>query len=140
MERRREFKLVRRTLPSAVAQTVDKVGFGRVGGSASGTAEALRLFRAVSGGRRTERASSPASVEPAAGIDANVRLHAEVVSRPLELPLQPLAEPYVTLPRHTAPVIQPVARPPANDGTAVGWPPASCPAIRHWAECAHEEP
>ena len=62
MERRREFKLVRRTLPSAVAQTVDKVGFGRVGGSASGTAEALRLFRAVSGGRRTERASSPPAV------------------------------------------------------------------------------
>ena len=74
------------------------------------------------------------------GIDADVGLHPKVVSRPQELPPQPLAEPYVTLPRHTAPVIQPVARPHANDGTAVGWPPASCPAIRHWAECAHEEP
>ncbi len=40
-------------------------------------------------------------------IDTDVRLHAEVVSRPRELPPQPLAEPYVTLSRHTAPVIQP---------------------------------
>ena len=50
---------------SAVAQTVDRQGWvwTEVGGSASGTAEALRLFRAVSGGRRTERASSsPPSV------------------------------------------------------------------------------
>src|SRR5690606_6059987 len=40
-------------------------------------------------------------------VGADVRLHAEVVSRPRELPPQPLAEPYVTLSRHTAPVIQP---------------------------------
>lgn len=42
-------------------------------------------------------------------IHANVSLHAEVVSRPGEPPPEPLAEPYVTLSRHTAPVIQPAA-------------------------------
>lgn len=35
------------------------------------------------------------------------QLPQDVVSRPRELPPQPLAEPYVTLSRHTAPVIQP---------------------------------
>ena len=43
-------------------------------------------------------------------IDANMRLHPEEVSRPRELPPQPLAEPYVTLSRHTAPVIRPEVR------------------------------
>ena len=41
------------------------------------------------------------------GIRADVRLHAEVVSRPRELPPQPLAEPYVTLSRHTALAVRP---------------------------------
>ena len=40
-------------------------------------------------------------------VDPDVRLHAEMVSRPRQLPPQPLAEPYVTLSRHSALVIQP---------------------------------
>jgi hypothetical protein len=68
---------------------------------------------------------------PAVGIHRNVRLHAEVVSRPQELPPQPLAEPYVTLSRHTAPVIQPAGRPRASDGTAAVQRLAFCPAIRY---------
>jgi hypothetical protein len=64
------------------------------------------------------------------GVHADVGLHAEVVSRPQELPPQPLAEPYVKLSLHTAPVIQPAGRPRASDGTAAVQPFASCPAIR----------
>ena len=44
------------------------------------------------------------------GINTDVGLHSKMVSRPRELPPQPLAEPYVTLSRHTAPVIQPAVR------------------------------
>jgi hypothetical protein len=40
-------------------------------------------------------------------IHADMRLQPEVASRPRELPPQPLSDPYVTLSRHTAPVIQP---------------------------------
>lgn len=43
-------------------------------------------------------------------VHAHVRLHAEVASRPRGLPPQPLSDPYATLSRHTAPVIQPHPR------------------------------
>jgi hypothetical protein len=42
--------------------------------------------------------------EPGVPVHADVGLRAEVVSRPQDLPLQPLAEPDVTLSRHTASV------------------------------------
>src|SRR5450756_833961 len=51
------------------------------------------------------------------------------------LPLSPLSDPYVTLSRHTAPVIQPYPQPPASDETtAVRHPSAfvttaHCPAF-----------
>ena len=42
-------------------------------------------------------------------IGTGVHLHPEMVSRPRELPPQPLAEPYVSVSAHTAPLIQRLA-------------------------------
>src|SRR5207247_4243469 len=62
-------------------------------------------------------------------IHPHVRLHPEVASRLRELPPQPLSDPYVTLSRHTAPVIQPYPQLHANDETIEVRRPSSCAAI-----------
>ena len=59
-----------------------------------------------------------------------------MVSRPKEFHRESLAEPYVTLSRHTAPVIQPVALQLANGRTALGRHLSSCQAISHCAAFA----
>src|SRR4051812_34402142 len=55
------------------------------------------------------RGHAGAVYQAAVTVHPDVQLHAKVVSRPRQLPPQSLAEPYVTLSRHTAPVIQPRA-------------------------------
>src|SRR5271170_7860334 len=64
-------------------------------------------------------------------VHPHVRLHAEVASRPRELPPQPLSDPYVTLSRHTAPVIQPYPQPHASGETTAVRRPSSCAATAH---------
>src|SRR5471032_1771941 len=53
-----------------------------------------------------------------------------VVSRPKGFHLKPLAEPYVRLSPHTAPVSQPVPQRYASERTTVGRQPPSCVAIQ----------
>src|SRR5215471_11121410 len=50
-------------------------------------------------------------------------------------PPQPLSDPYVTLSRHTAPVIQPVPQLPASDETAEVRRPSSYAATAHYTAC-----
>src|SRR6266852_5857869 len=58
-------------------------------------------------------------------------LHPEVASRPRELPPQPLSDPYVTLSRHTAPIIQPCSQLHASGETTAVRHPSSCAATAH---------
>src|SRR5664280_2500727 len=64
-------------------------------------------------------------------VHADMRLQTEVASRPRELPPQPLSDPYVTLSRHTAPVIQPCPQPHASDEITAVQRPSSCKATAH---------
>src|SRR5664280_126348 len=64
-------------------------------------------------------------------VHADVRPGSEVASRPRKLPPQPLSDPYVTLSRHTAPVIQPRPQLHASDETTAVRHPSSCAATAH---------
>src|ERR1035437_2294812 len=64
-------------------------------------------------------------------IHTDVRLGSEVASRPRELPPQPLSDPYVTLSRHTAPIIQQYPQPHASGETTPVRHPSSCAATAH---------
>src|ERR1035437_4742626 len=59
-------------------------------------------------------------------IDPDVRFHAEVASRPEEFHPQPLSDPYVTLSRHTAPIIQPCSLSTSSDEITAVRHPSSC--------------
>src|ERR1039457_3871364 len=59
-------------------------------------------------------------------IHADVRLGAEVASRPEEFHPQPLSDPYVTLSRHTAPIIQPCSLSTSSDEITAVRHPSSC--------------
>lgn len=58
-----------------------------------------------------------------------------MVSRPEGLHLKPLAEPYVRLSPHTAPVSQPLSQRHASERTTVGRQPSSYVAIQRYAVC-----
>src|SRR5262249_50613676 len=68
----------------------------------------------------------------ALAVDPHMRLHSEVASRPRDLPPQPLSDPYVTLSRHTAPVIQPHSLPHSSGKTASVLHSLACAATARW--------
>jgi len=67
----------------------------------------------------------------ALAIHPHMGFHAEVASRPRVLPPQPLSDPYVTLSRHTAPIIQPDSQLHASGETTAVRHPSSCAATAH---------
>src|SRR5262249_5519832 len=68
----------------------------------------------------------------ALAVHPHMRLHPEMASRPRDLPPQPLSDPYVTLSRHTAPVIQPHSLPHSSGKTASVLHSLACAATARW--------
>src|SRR5690348_5554125 len=68
----------------------------------------------------------------ALAIHPHMGFHAEVASRPRVLPPQPLSDPYVTLSRHTAPIIQPDSQLHASGETTAVRHPSPCAATAYW--------